>query len=229
MKVILFVCFLIAACMVMKNLSFYYFIAGEIRALRTENIQNTPSYSKRVNIIQTTFEELSSSPSLIILGDSIAFRLAEFAKINLATNSILNGGIAGDTVQNLKTRITTEYLTAKVPVLIIIGTNDVGNNLPEQSFVDELSDIIDIFHNQNLYIVSIINASSWKRDNSKIDCYNEKIRELVNKNSNVSFVDANKLLLTDCSVINDCLIDGIHLNNRGNEILLTEIAYSIGI
>jgi len=73
----------------------------------------------------------NNQTDLLLLGDSILFNLNRYPD-TLGDTNLINFGLRGDRIQNLMYRIQYGLLPISRNVLILIGTNNIGKNNPQE-------------------------------------------------------------------------------------------------
>ena len=127
---------------------------------------------------------------------------------------ILRGGVLArcDFVVELEPKI----------VIILIGTNDITHNIPQNEILENYNSIIEKLYeisNVRLCFVSVLPTSSMKK-NLEISTINSELEKLCDKRG-IDYIDAYNLMVSDEGVIQDDLsLEGLHLNKSGYDILV---------
>ena len=165
--------------------------------------------------------------SAVFIGDSLIEQWAEL-EIKFENFKAINRGISGDTSRQLKKRLKSLVNTHNAEVIVIlIGTNDINNEIPIDSIADNIQSTVDALSKMNIYIRILICEILPRKELHLV----EKIRELNSKIAkstqgikNAVIVNTFDLFLDESGYFaNDTLfIDGVHLNKSGY-ILLEKI------
>ena len=156
---------------------------------------------------------------------------------------VVNSGISGhkttDILKDMENRIY-EYNPSKV--ILMIGTNDLLDNITSEQTVENIGKIIDgIKENRpyaKIYVESIypINRNVETFDNTIIKEYidnemiytvNKDIKKMA-ENKDVEYLDLYSLLIEDDNLISDYTDNGVYLNDRGYMVVYDEINKIIG-
>lgn len=182
--------------------------------------------------IQDKYRELNQvsvkEPDIIFIGDSIVeyYPLQEL----LQTNKVLiNRGIRG-----YKTDLLLDNLDAHLfgpaldKVFILIGTNDIGKEMPQpetlanlEAVIQEISRDYPLAQIQLLSVLPVNEAPAYKctvyvRSNEKIQALNQAYRQLANAYMNVQFIDLYDAFLDEGGQLRpDYTTDGLHLTIAG--------------
>lgn len=171
-----------------------------------------------------------SLENYLFLGDSITHRYnidKYFPDI-----PIVNSGVEGDTTLGILNDIENRvYIYNPTKIFLLIGTNQVESQTAEEIF-NGIRDIVEeIKENRefaDIYIESIYPVNSnisgparWK-DNKKIIEINKMIKDYSLEN-HVFYIDVySSLLDEDDNLDVRYTIDGLHLNDKGYEVV-TEV------
>ena len=182
--------------------------------------------------MQDKYRELNQvsvkEPDIIFIGDSIVeyYPLQEL----LQTNKVLiNRGIRG-----YKTDLLLENLDAHLfgqaldKVFILIGTNDIGKEMPQtetlanlEAVIQEISRDYPLAQIQLMSVLPVTEAPAYKstvyvRSNEKIQALNQAYRQLANAYMNVQFIDLYDAFLDEEGQLRpDYTTDGLHLTISG--------------
>lgn len=164
---------------------------------------------------------------IIFLGNSItaAFQIAEF----LPGYNIRNRGISGNTTNDILNRIDDIAGIKPVKVFIMMGINDIVENVPVKNLLDNYSQIIEKIKNQSpetkIFIQSILPVSKSasvffsgdeNKINQMIDEVNQKLIQMA-KERNLVYIDLNDVFMSKGELKDEYSWDGIHINARGYE------------
>ena len=186
--------------------------------------------------IQKNYRDLNrlavKEPAIIFIGDSIVeyFPLYELLQ---SPKTLVNRGIRG-----YKTDLLLENLDAHLfgqaldKVFLLIGTNDIGKEMPQTETLANLEAVIqDISRDyplaqiQLLSVLPVNEQEQYKgtvyiRTNEKIQALNRAYQELAQAYYQVSYVDVYSSLLDEVGQLAEAYTtDGLHLSVAGYRIL----------
>ncbi|GAB6169176.1 GDSL-type esterase/lipase family protein [Clostridium carnis] len=181
------------------------------------------------------------SKNLVFIGDSLTFGYGVRKNENWVTklenclsNSIINKGINGNTSVDMLVRFNEDVLSYN-PYLVFImgGTNDLLSNRSVSSIIDNIRLMIKDLISINSKIVIGIPPTIIAKDaynlfypgDTYFYCEQNLVKlreELINicNNYNITYIDFYNVTLKNLA--NDIFLDGIHLNNTGQNILFSE-------
>jgi len=182
--------------------------------------------------LQQNYRELNQvsvkEPDIIFIGDSIVeyYPLYELLQTD---KRLVNRGIRG-----YKTDLLLENLDAHLfgqaldKVFILIGTNDIGKEMPQtetlanlEAVIQEISRDYPLAQIQLLSVLPVNEAPVYKstvyvRSNEKIQALNQAYRQLTNAYMNVQFIDLYDAFLDEEGQLRpDYTTDGLHLTIPG--------------
>ena len=182
--------------------------------------------------LQQNYRELNQlsvkEPDIIFIGDSIVeyYPLYELLQ---ADKRLVNRGIRG-----YKTDLLLENLDAHLfgqaldKVFILIGTNDIGKEMPQtetlsnlEAVIQEISRDYPLAQLQLLSVLPVNEDPAYKstvyvRSNEKIQALNQAYRQLANAYMNVQFIDLYDAFLDEKGQLRpDYTTDGLHLTIAG--------------
>ena len=186
--------------------------------------------------IQTKYRELNQvsvlEPDMIFIGDSIV-EYYPLQELFGTTKTIVNRGIRG-----YQTRLLLENLDAHLygdavdQIVLLIGTNDIGKDVPMNEALDNLERVIQsIVRNyplSQIKLVSILPVNEGKeykqtvyiRTNEKIREWNQAYETLASAYMQVDFVPVyDSLTDTEGQLKKDYTTDGLHLSVAGYQVL----------
>lgn len=141
-------------------------------------------------------------------------------------------GICGNSSKDMSDRLDNDVLTKKPDVMFFMGgINDIWFDLCTiEEFKNNVETIIDKVKQSGakLYIISItvITEDLNNPKNLEVDEYNKVLKELTLQKG-VHYIDANKVFKDELKKYdnpeNVLTVDGVHLNDRGNELLASTI------
>lgn len=213
-------------------------VAGSIVKLDGVAVANTPApwnyedhYKKRTQLFDE--ERPVTSKDIIMLGNS----LTEGGNWNalLGVSNVRNRGIIGDDTKGILGRM--HQITDGKPkkVFLLIGINDIANDVPADTIVSNISKIVSNIKQNSpktkIYLQSIlpINESfgRYKRLIDKTSVVvetNRKIERLARRQK-IFFLNIYPLFLekNSHSLRKDLTSDGLHLNKNGYLIWIKEL------
>ena len=186
--------------------------------------------------IQTKYRELNQisviEPNIIFIGDSIVeyYPLQELLG---TTKTIVNRGIRGYQTGLLLDNLDTHlYGDAVDQIVLLIGTNDIGKDVPMTETLNNLESVIQTISREyplsQIKLVSIlpVNESEnfkqtvYIRTNEKIKKWNQAYQELASAYMQVEYVSAfEELLDQEGQLKSDYTTDGLHLSVSGYQAL----------
>ena len=186
--------------------------------------------------IQKNYRDLNQlavkEPGIIFIGDSIVeyFPLHELVQ---SPKTLVNRGIRG-----YKTDLLLENLDAHLfgqaldKVFLLIGTNDIGKEMPQaetlanlEAVIQEISRDYPLAQIQLLSVLPVNEQEQYKgtvyiRTNEKIQALNRAYQELAQAYHQVSYVDVYSSLLDEVGQLAEAYTtDGLHLSVAGYRIL----------
>ena len=186
--------------------------------------------------IQTKYRELNQvsvlEPDIIFIGDSIVeyYPLQELLG---TAKTIVNRGIRG-----YQTRLLLENLDAHLygdavdQIVLLIGTNDIGKDIPMNEALDNLERVIQsiardypLSQIKLLSILPVNEGEKYKqtvyiRTNEKIREWNQAYEALASAYMQVDFVPIyDSLTDTEGQLKKDYTTDGLHLSVAGYQVL----------
>ena len=186
--------------------------------------------------IQTKYRELNQisviEPNIIFIGDSIVeyYPLQELLG---TTKTIVNRGIRGYQTGLLLDNLDTHlYGDAVDQIVLLIGTNDIGKDVPMTETLNNLESVIQSISREyplsQIKLVSIlpVNESEnfkqtvYIRTNEKIKAWNQAYQDLTSAYMQVEFVPVFENLLDQEGQLKaDYTTDGLHLSVAGYQAL----------
>ena len=186
--------------------------------------------------IQTKYRELNQvsvlEPDIIFIGDSIVeyYPLQElFGVAKTIVNRGIRGYQTGLLLENLDAHL---YGDAVDQIVLLIGTNDIGKNIPMNEALDNLERVIQSIAREYplsqiklLSILPVNEGEKYKqtvyiRTNEKIREWNQAYEALVSAYMQVDFVNVyDSLTDTEGQLKKDYTTDGLHLSVAGYQAL----------
>ncbi len=169
--------------------------------------------------------------NILFLGDSITdfYDLEKYYEGINVVNSGISGNTTEDILKNMKKRVY-QYNPSKI--FLLIGTNDLIKDKENEEIIKDIEEIAQEI-NQNrpkaqLYIESIYPVNQNispvdHRENSDIKEINEKVKEYCEENK-ITYIDLYKELQDEDENLNkEYTKDGLHLNDKGYEVVTKKI------
>lgn len=186
--------------------------------------------------IQTKYRELNQisviEPDIIFIGDSIIeyYPLQELLE---TSKTIVNRGIRGYQTGLLLDNLDAHlYGDAVDQIVLLIGTNDIGKDVPMNEALNNLESVIQTISRDyplsQIKLVSIlpVNESTdfkqtvYIRTNEKIKAWNQAYQDLASAYMQVDFVPVfENLLDQEGQLKEDYTTDGLHLSVSGYQAL----------
>ena len=186
--------------------------------------------------IQTKYRELNQiaviEPDVIFIGDSIVeyFPLQELLG---TSKTIVNRGIRGyQTGLLLDNLDALLYGDAVDQIVLLIGTNDIGKDVPMSQALANLESVIQSISRDyplsQIKLVSILPVNEGEdfkqtvyiRTNEKIKAWNQAYQDLASAYMQVEFVPVCENLLDQKGQLkSDYTTDGLHLSVAGYQAL----------
>ncbi len=178
----------------------------------------------------TAYNATSPSGQTVFLGDSITeyYPVAEaFGSYTKNTGSLVyNRGISAETSGHMKDRLADTALNIRPRnVVMLIGTNDIGQGVPEEELLQNITDSVQIIRKQspetNLILQAIYPVNEnmetlyarvmvGKRTNAGIKSVNEKLKKVAADNGAV-FLDLTEALSDKAGNLKrNFTYDGLH-------------------
>ena len=186
--------------------------------------------------IQTKYRKLNRisviEPSIIFIGDSI-IEYYPLQELLGTSKTIVNRGIRGyQTGLLLKNLDAHLYGDAVDQIVLLIGTNDIGKDVPMMETLNNLESVIQIISRDyplsQIKLVSILpvhegdeyKQTVYIRTNEKIKEWNQAYQELASAYMQVEYVSVfDKLLDQEGQLKSDYTTDGLHLSVSGYQTL----------
>ena len=186
--------------------------------------------------IQTKYRELNQisvlEPDIIFIGDSIV-EYYPFQELLGTAKTIVNRGIRG-----YQTRLLLENLDAHLygdavdQIVLLIGTNDIGKDIPMNDALDNLERVIQSLNRDyplsQIKLVSILPVNEGEkykqtvyiRTNEKIRKWNQAYEALVSAYMQVDFLPIyDSLADSEGQLQSAYTTDGLHLSVAGYQAL----------
>ena len=186
--------------------------------------------------IQTKYRELNQisviEPNIIFIGDSI-IEYYPLQELLGTTKIIVNRGIRGYQTGLLLDNLDAHlYGDAVDQIVLLIGTNDIGKDIPMSQALTNLESLIQSISRDyplsQIKLVSILPVNEGEdfkqtvyiRTNEKIKAWNQAYQELASAYMQVEFVPVFENLLDQKGQLkSDFTTDGLHLSVSGYQAL----------
>lgn len=186
--------------------------------------------------IQTKYRHLNQvsvvEPDILFIGDSIVeyYPLQElFGTSKMIVNRGIRGYQTGLLLENLDAHL---YGGAVDKIVLLIGTNDIGKDVPVNEALNNLEAIIQsiardfpLTEMKLLSILPVNEGEEYKqtvyiRTNEKIQKWNQAYQELDSAYMQVEFVPVfDSLIDQEGQLKKDYTTDGLHLSVAGYQVL----------
>ena len=186
--------------------------------------------------IQTKYRELNRisviEPNIIFIGDSI-IEYYPLQELLGTSKTIVNRGIRGYQTGLLLDNLDAHlYGDAVDQIVLLIGTNDIGKDIPMSQALNNLESVIQTISRDyplsQIKLVSILPVNEGEdfkqtvyiRTNEKIKAWNQAYQDLASAYMQVEFVPVFENLLDQKSQLkSDFTTDGLHLSVSGYQAL----------
>ena len=186
--------------------------------------------------IQTKYRELNQisviEPDIIFIGDSI-IEYYPLQELLGTSKTIVNRGIRGYQTGLLLDNLDAHlYGDAVDQIVILIGTNDIGKDIPMSQTLTNLESVIQTISRDyplsQIKLVSILPVNEGEdfkqtvyiRSNEKIKAWNQAYQDLASAYMQVEFVPVFENLLDQKGQLkSDFTTDGLHLSVSGYQAL----------
>ena len=186
--------------------------------------------------IQTKYRELNQisviEPDIIFIGDSI-IEYYPLQELLGTSKTIVNRGIRGYQTGLLRENLDAHlYGDAVDQIVLLIGTNDIGKDVPMNEALNNLESVIQTISRDyplsQIKLVSIlpVNESTdfkqtvYIRTNEKIKVWNQAYQELASAYMQVDYIPVFESLLDEAGQLKPTYTtDGLHLSVAGYQVL----------
>ena len=186
--------------------------------------------------IQTKYRELNQisvmEPDIIFIGDSI-IEYYPLQELLGTSKTIVNRGIRGYQTGLLQENLDAHlYGDAVDQIVLLIGTNDIGKDVPINEALNNLESVIQTISRDyplsQIKLVSILPVNEGEnfkqtvyiRTNEKINAWNQAYQDLASAYMQVEFVPVFENLLDQEGKLKaDYTTDGLHLSVAGYQAL----------
>ena len=190
--------------------------------------------------IQTKYRELNQisviEPDIIFIGDSIVeyYPLQELLG---TTKTIVNRGIRGYQTGLLLDNLDAHlYGDAVDQIVLLIGTNDIGKDIPMNEALNNLESVIQTISRDyplsQIKLVSILPVNEGEdfrqtvyiRTNEKIKMWNQAYQDLATSYMQVEYIPVFDSLLDEAGQLKPTYTtDGLHLSVSGYQVLSSSL------
>lgn len=217
-------------------LSVILIVIGFIQGSKLPSIWFSYHYKERLAYFKVLNKGLGKG-GIVFLGDSITeqFLVSEF----FPDLPVINRGIMGDTTVGVMRRLKVCVKDLKPSkVIILIGTNDLGNGKCSDAIVANVSRIIERIqlyapqtriYLQSLYPVRVEKGHRikktivGKRKNRDIQVINKKLKGVARR-AHVTYINTYRYLKDiEGQLKESYTIDGLHLTPQGYEVVVKVI------
>ena len=186
--------------------------------------------------VQTKYRELNQisviEPDIIFIGDSI-IEYYPLQELLGTSKTIVNRGIRGYQTGLLQENLDAHlYGDAVDQIILLIGTNDIGKDVPMNEALNNLESVIQTISRDyplsQIKLVSILPVNEGEdfkqtvyiRTNEKIKAWNQAYQDLASAYMQVEFVPVFENLLDQKGQLkSDFTTDGLHLSVSGYQAL----------
>lgn len=186
--------------------------------------------------IQTKYRHLNNvsvvEPDILFIGDSIV-EYYPLQELFGTSKTIVNRGIRGYQTELLLENLDAHlYGGAVDKIVLLIGTNDIGKDVPVNEALNNLEAIIQsiardypLTEIKLLSILPVNEGEEYKqtvyiRTNEKIQNWNQAYQELASAYMQVDFVPVfDSLIDQEGQLKKDYTTDGLHLSVAGYQVL----------
>ena len=186
--------------------------------------------------IQTKYRHLNNvsvlEPDILFIGDSIV-EYYPLQELFVTSKMIVNRGIRGYQTGLLRENLDAHlYGGAVDKIVLLIGTNDIGKDVPVNEALNNLEAIIQsiardypLTEIKLLSILPVNEGEEYKhtvyiRTNEKIQKWNQAYKELASAYMQVEFVPVFDSLTDQAGKLKkEYTTDGLHLSIAGYQIL----------
>ena len=190
--------------------------------------------------IQTKYRELNQisviDPDIIFIGDSI-IEYYPLQELLGTSKTIVNRGIRGYQTGLLLDNLDAHlYGDAVDQIVILIGTNDIGKDIPMSQTLTNLESVIQTISRDcplsQIKLVSILPVNEGEdfkqtvyiRTNEKIKAWNQAYQNLASAYMQVEYIPVFDSFLDEAGQLKSTYTtDGLHLSIAGYQVLSNEL------
>ena len=186
--------------------------------------------------IQTKYRELNQisviEPDIIFIGDSI-IEYYPLQELLGTSKAIVNRGIRGYQTGLLLDNLDSHlYGDAVDQIVLLIGTNDIGKDIPMNEALNNLESVIQTISRDyplsQIKLVSILPVNEGEdfkqtvyiRTNEKIKAWNQSYQDLASAYMQVEYIPVFDSFLDEAGQLKPTYTtDGLHLSVAGYQVL----------
>ena len=190
--------------------------------------------------IQTKYRELNQisviDPDIIFIGDSI-IEYYPLQELLGTSKTIVNRGIRGYQTGLLLDNLDAHlYGDAVDQIVLLIGTNDIGKDIPMSQTLTNLESVIQTISRDyplsQIKLVSILPVNEGEdfkqtvyiRTNEKIKAWNQAYQDLASAYMQVEYIPVFDSFLEEAGQLKPTYTtDGLHLSIAGYQVLSNEL------
>lgn len=190
--------------------------------------------------IQTKYRELNQisviEPDIIFIGDSI-IEYYPLQELFGTSKNIVNRGIRGYQTGLLRENLDVHlYGDAVDQIVLLIGTNDIGKDVPMNEALNNLESVIQTISRDyplsQIKLVSILPVNEGEdfrqtvyiRTNEKIKTWNQAYQDLATSYMQVEYIPVFDSLLDEAGQLKPTYTtDGLHLSVSGYQVLSSSL------
>lgn len=190
--------------------------------------------------IQTKYRELNQisviEPDIIFIGDSI-IEYYPLQELFGTSKNIVNRGIRGYQTGLLRENLDVHlYGDAVDQIVLLIGTNDIGKDVPMNEALNNLESVIQTISRDyplsQIKLVSILPVNEGEdfrqtvyiRTNEKIKMWNQAYQDLATSYMQVEYIPVFDSLLDEAGQLKPTYTtDGLHLSVSGYQVLSSSL------
>ena len=190
--------------------------------------------------VQTKYRELNQisviEPDIIFIGDSI-IEYYPLQELLGTTKTIVNRGIRGYQTGLLLDNLDAHFYGDAVDqIVLLIGTNDIGKDIPMNEALNNLESVIQTISRDyplsQIKLVSILPVNEGEdfrqtvyiRTNEKIKMWNQAYQDLATSYMQVEYIPVFDSLLDEAGQLKPTYTtDGLHLSVSGYQVLSSSL------
>lgn len=183
----------------------------------------------KIKTVKTYKDRYIIPENIVFLGDSITdyYDLDKYYPDNNVVNSGISGDVSEDILSDMYNRV---YKYNPSIVFLLIGTNQIQVGDSDEKIIFEIKKIITEIHEKNpiakIYVESIypVNENINKkvvqnRDNARIAKLNKMIEDSIKDKDYAKYINVYDKLASDNMLNEEYSDDGLHLNDKGYEVV----------
>lgn len=208
----------------MRSLVFIFLLITTC-ALAQDTIPVSPDHYREK--LEAFKREEATTGKIMFLGNSIT-EMGDFRKLTGDT-TVVNRGIGGDITFGIINRIDEIVRFKPSKIFILIGINDLYKQIPEQTYVSNISAIVNLIRSQSpktaIYVQSILPVNPSFKEfpkgydlNDKVNVVNRQL-SYMSKRLRYTYIDLNKHFRDDKGLMQvKYSVDGLHLGAAGYQL-----------